>query len=152
MSAICSCRSTRQTVTQTADSTAVAVSEVKASISAEDVLSSLTSSTDIDLAGITVEFYPPDTAHPDVRASPKSLKIESAKAKNETAAARQEARTAVDTASINATLQQASAQSKTTHTDANILHPSDWVIIFGLLGVIAILFIILIIKQRNGTL
>lgn len=152
MTAICSCRSAKQTVKQTADSTSVAVSEVKASISTEGVLSSLASSTDIDLAGITVEFYPPDTAHPDVRASPKSLKIESAKARNETAAARQEARTAVDTDSINATLKQATAQTKTTRTDADMLHPSDWVVIFALLGAIAILFTILIIRHKNGTL
>lgn len=153
MSAICSCRSSKQTALQTADSTAIDVSEVKASISAEEVLTLINTSTDIDLEGITVEFYPPDTAHPDARAAPKSLNIASARARNDTQAAQHEAAAAIEKDTVNVSIERATEQTQHTRADNDILYPSDWVIIFSLLGAIAILFIILIINQRrNGTM
>lgn len=141
MSAICSCRSSRQTFTQSADSTAVNVNEVKASISAEDVLSLLNSSTNIDLSGITVEFFPPDSAHPDVRAAPKSLKIDNAKAKNETNASKHEVSTAAEKDTVNVSIAQSSASAQSTQSDTKILSPLDWMV----LSTIPIAIILLII-------
>lgn len=153
MSAICSCRSSKQTSMQRADSTAIEASEVKASISVDEVLTLINTSTDIDLEGITVEFYPPDTVHPDARAAPKSLNIASARARNDTKAARHEAAVALEKDTVNVSIEKTTEQTQSTQADRDILHPSDWVIIFTLLGAIAILFIFLIINQRrNGTM
>lgn len=153
MSAICSCRSSKQTTVQTADSTEIEVSEVKASISAEEVLTLINTTTDIDFEGITVEFYPPDSVHPDARAAPKSLNIASARARNDTKAAQHETAAAIEKDTVNVSIERTTEQTQNTRADNDILHPSDWVIIFSLLGAIAILFIFLIINQRrNGTM
>jgi len=138
---------------QTADSTAVAVTGVKASMSVEDVLSLLTSSTDIDLAGITVEFFPPDTAYPDARASPKSLTIETAKAHNETCASTHEASAAVKEDTVNVKLRQASAAAKDTRTGHNALSPPGRVVFLSITAALIILIICLIKhSNRNGTM
>ena len=141
MSAICSCRSTRQTFTQSADSTAINVTEVKASMSAEEILSLINSSTDIDLSGITVEFFPPNSAHPDARAAPKSLKINNAKAKNQTNASKHEVASVAEQDTVNVSISQSSAMAQSTRSDTKILSPLDWVI----LSTIPIAIILLII-------
>lgn len=84
LSALCSCRSSRQTVTQYADTTSLVVDEVHDSHMADDILSLLSASRELDLSGIKVEFFPPDSVHPDARAAPKSITIENAKAKETT--------------------------------------------------------------------
>jgi len=134
------------------DSTAVEVSAAKESVSVDDVLSVISASTDIDLSGVTVEFFPPDTAHPCIRAAPKSLKIESARAGNDTKAARHEVATVDDKDTVNASKWQATATAQSARSDYDILRPSDWVVFSSILAVIIILFIILIIKlKRNGS-
>lgn len=150
MSAICSCRSSKQTVTQTADSTAVEVSAAGELVSVDDVLSVISASTDIDLSGVTVEFFPPDTAHPYIRAAPKSLKIESARACNDTKAARHEVATVNDKDTVNISIEQSIASAQDTRSDHDLLRPSDWVFFFSILAVIVILLIILIIKSRRN--
>lgn len=152
MSGICSCRSAKQSVSQTADSTAVAVTQVKASMSAEDVLSKLTSSTDIDLTGITVEFFPPDTAHPDARAAPKSLKIETAKAHNDTHASTQQHRTAAEKDTVNVKARQSRATAKDTRSEAKALSPPGRVVFFSILAVIVLILILIKHLKRNGTM
>jgi len=151
-SAICSCRSSKQTVTQTADSTAVEVSVAGELVSVDDILSVISASTDIDLSGVTVEFFPPDTAHPYIRAAPKSFKIENARACNDTKATRHEVATVNDKDTVNVSIEKTTATAQDTRSDYDLLRPSDWVVFFSILAVIVILLIILIIKsKRNDT-
>lgn len=153
MSAICSCRSAKQTVTQSAETAVVESNEVKASVSSEEILSLINSSSDIDLEGITVEFFPPDSAHPHARAAPKAVRIESAKAKTETNAAKHEVAAVNESDSINLHMEQDSSLEQTQRSNNDFLRPSDWVIFFSILDAIVILIAILIIKlKRNGTL
>ncbi len=110
-------------------------------MSSEEILSLLNSSTDIELSGITVEFFPPDTAHPDARAAPKSLKIDNAKARNETNASNHEVSSAAEQDTVNVSISKSSASAQTTKSDTKILSPLDWVV----LSTIPIAFILLII-------
>lgn len=121
-------------------------------MSAEDVLSKLTSSTDIDLTGITVEFFPPDTAHPDARAAPKSLKIETAKAHNDTHASTQQHRTAAEKDTVNVKARQSRATAKDTRSEAKALSPPGRVVFFSILAVIVLILILIKHLKRNGTM
>ena len=73
LSALFSCRSSRQSVTDYADTTAVIIDEAVVTYSTDEILSLISSSCELDLSGITIEFFPPDSVHPDSRAAPKSI-------------------------------------------------------------------------------
>lgn len=150
MSAIWSCRSAKQSFSQSADSTAVVASEVKASMSAEEILSLVKSSADIHLSGITVEFFPPDTAHPDARAAPKSLKIDNAKANRKSDASTHKVAASVEKDTVNVNLSESSASAQSTRSDTKILSPTEWVFLSILpIAVIAIIIILIFIYKRK---
>lgn len=161
LSAICSCRTARQSVSESADSTKVEIKEVKSVLSTDEILYLLNSSRELDLSGITVEFFPPvidgvawlgqDSAHPDSRAAPKSLTIDNAKAKERSDAATHQVATVGEEDTVNVNLAQSSAKSESTRSDTAILRPSDWVIISSLLALILLLSIILFIRIRSPT-
>lgn len=75
-SAICSCRSSSQSSLQYADTTAVVATQSESALTTEEIISIITSSCELDIGGIKVEFYPPDSVHPPARAAPKTLSIE----------------------------------------------------------------------------
>lgn len=75
-SAICSCRSSSQSSLQYADTTAVVATQSESALTSEEIISIITSSCELDIGGITVDFYPPDSVHPPARAAPKTLSIE----------------------------------------------------------------------------
>lgn len=110
------------------ESSATEASEVKASISAEDALTLVSSSIDIDLAGITVEFFPPDTAHPEVRASPRLLTIDTAKAKAATTASRHEESVSVATDSVESKAERAAAARESTTSQAQAAAAPEWAV------------------------
>lgn len=148
MSAICSCRSAKQTVTQSVASAVVESNEVKASVSSEEIRSWFNSSSDIDLEGITVEFFPPDSAHYHTRAAPKAISIESAKAKSKTNAVKHEVAAVNESDSINLRMEQDSSLEHTQRSNNDFIRPSDWVIIFSIFAAIILLITILIIKFK----
>lgn len=61
LSGIASCRSSKQSVTEYSDTTSVVVSEVAEKLSNDDILSLIKASRELELSGITVEFFPPDS-------------------------------------------------------------------------------------------
>lgn len=114
-------------VTESTDSTYVEVAESRVSNSTDEILSLLNSSTEFNISGITIDFFPPDSAHPDARAAPKSLKIDNAKAKNETNASKHEVSTSAEKDTVNVLISKSTASAQATKSDTKILSLLDWV-------------------------
>jgi len=149
MSAASSCRTTKQRATSTADSTAVEVTAAKESVSVDDMLSVINASTDIELSGITVEFFQPDTVRPGIRANPRRLKIARAKACNDTKAARHEVAVVNDKDSVNVNFNRTTATAKNTWKEYDMQKLSDWVIPMAILAAIAIAIALLVKRTRH---
>lgn len=149
LSALFSCRSSRQSVTDYADTTAVVIDEAVVTYSTDEILSLISSSRELDLSGITIEFFPPDSVHPDSRAAPKSIKIENAKAKETTQQATHEQASVDEQKTINLSAQSSTSVAENTRTDNDILNPADWVVFFSILSAIIIISLIYFIKFRK---
>lgn len=149
LSSLCSCRSSRQSVTDYADTSSTVVDEVIESHTTDEILSLLSASRELDLSGIKVEFFPPDSVHPDSRAAPKSLTIETAKAKESTEKSSHEQATVDKQKTVNLSAQSSAEISKDTRTDNDILRPADWVVFFSILSAIVIITLIFLIKSRK---
>lgn len=147
--ALFSCRTSRQSVSDYSDTTSVAVGVAESSHATDDILSVITASSELELSGITVEFFPPDTVRPDSRAAPKSIKIENAKAKESTEQATHEQATVDGQKTVNLSAQSSAAASENTRTDNDFLRPSDRVIFFSILAAIIIISLICFIKYRK---
>ena len=149
LSALFSCRSSRQSVTDYADTTAVVIDEAVVTYSTDEILSLISSSCELDLSGITIEFFPPDSVHPDSRAAPKSIKIENAKAKETTQQATHEQASVDEQKTENLSAQSTTSVAENTRTDNDILNPADWVVFFSILSAIIIISLIYLIKYRK---
>lgn len=149
MSAICSCRSSRQSATEYVDTSDVVVDSSGQSLTNDDILSLIIASRELDLSGIKVEFFPPDSAHPASRAAPKSIEIESAKAKESIEEATHELSSVDEQKTVNLSAQSSKALQQDTHSDNDLLRPADWVVFLSILGAILILSLILILKTRK---
>lgn len=149
LSVLCSCRSNRQSVVDYADSANVVVDKVDTSHSTHSLLSLISSSRELDLLGITVEFFPPDSVHPDSRAAPKSIKIENAKSRESTDQTTNEQATVDEQKTENLSAQSSSSVAEHTRTDNDLLRPPDWVISFSIISAIIIISLIFLIKSRK---
>ena len=77
-----SCRSQLVTQEDTSYTSNIDSTSQLSTLSMDRILSLFSSVTDLNLSGVTVDFYPPDSAHPDARASPKSISIDKADINN----------------------------------------------------------------------
>jgi hypothetical protein len=148
--AICSCRSSKQSSFQYSDTTSVSAAGSVSTLSKDEILSLISASRELDLSGIKVEFFPPDSVHPDTRAAPKSLTIETAKAKESTEQATKETAAVDEQKTVNLSAQSAASLQQDTQSDNDFLRPSDWVIFVSVLGAIPIVIfsIIFTIKHK----
>lgn len=149
LSGIASCRSSKQSVTEYSDTTSVVVSEVAEKLSNDDILSLIKASRELEVSGITVEFFPPDSLRPDSRAAPKSVKIESAKAKESADVTSVAASSVDEQKTVNLSAQSTTSVAENTRTDNDILNPADWVVFFSILSAIIIISLIYLIKYRK---
>lgn len=148
-SAICSCRSSKQSTVEYSDTTSVSVTGSVSTLSKDEILSLISASREMLLSGVKVEFFPPDLAHPDARAAPKSLTIDTAKAKESTEQATHETADVDEQTTANLSAQSAASLQQDNQSDTDILHPPDWVLLFSILSAILILFLIFLIKSRK---
>lgn len=139
LSVLSSCRSSRQSVTEYADSASVVVDAVKDSAFMHDVISILSASRELDLSGIKVEFYPPDSVHPDSRAAPSSLTIENAKAKESSEQATHETAAGSEQKTVNLSAQSSSASQQDSRSDNNYFRAYRWELLLILTGVVLML-------------
>ncbi len=148
--AICSCRSSKQSTVQYSDTTSVTAAGSVSTLLKGEILSLISASRELDLSGIKVEFFPPDSVHPDSRAAPKSLTIETAKAKESTEQATKETAAVDEQKTVNLSAQSVASLQQYTQSDNDFLRPSDWVIFVSVLGAILIVIfsIIFTIKHK----
>lgn len=151
VSGIWSCQSTRHSTVQTTDTSTVTISKAKASMTTEDVLTWLTSSTDIDLSGITVEFYAPDTTTPGARASPKSLTIADAKVSRGTQAGTYKHRTEAEEDTVNVESEAYTKSTTDTVAERTAFTPPRWIWVLAItaITVIAILSLLKIFRHKG---
>lgn len=149
--AICSCRSSKQSAVQYSDTTSVSAAGSVSTLSKDEILSLISASRELDLSGIKVEFFPPDSVHPDSRAAPKSLTIETAKAKESTEQATKETAAVDEQKTVNLSAQSAASLQQDTQSDNDFLRPADWVIFVSVLAAILIVVfsVIFTIKHKS---
>lgn len=150
-SAICSCRSSKQSTVEYSDTTSVSVAGSVSVLSKDEILSLISASRELNLSGVKVEFFPPDSVHPNSRAAPKSLTIENAKAKESTEQATYETSAVDEQKTVNLSAQSAASLQQDIHSDNDFLRPADWVIFVSVLGAILIVIfsIIITIKHKS---
>lgn len=145
--AICSCRSSKQSAMEYSDTTSVAASEVVSTLSKEDLLSIFSASRERELSGIKIEFFPPDSAHPDTRAAPRSLTIENAKTKESTEQATHETVDVDEQKTVNLSAQSSASLQQDSRNNNDILHPHDWVFFLGFTCTLILSLLIYLFKK-----
>ncbi len=145
LAALCSCRSSRQSEAEYAQMTSVGIEKAGSSLTVDDVRSLITSSLALDLSGITVEFFPPDSTRPDAVGAPKAINIANAKAKASAARDTHRHTTADEQEAESLSAQSSASASENTREVDDILRPSARLI----LGAIMMVFIIIFIKSRK---
>lgn len=148
-SAICSCRSSKESEIQTAQKVEIVATDTAAAVSTHDIISLMTATSEFELSDIRVEFFPPDSLHPEARAAPRTLSIGKAYSKNET-----ENFTMVTDSSatssagtLNAISDQSSHREDKHKADA--LRPDDWLVAFAIAGVLIIISVIQTVRYRE---
>lgn len=101
--------------------------------SAATVLDILRSASDINLSGITVNFFPPDSLHPDIRAVPKSIHIDKANVKETSDAATLKSAEVNDDENVNLRVDASTESKQESTSDVNALSPPGYVLVFSIL-------------------
>lgn len=147
-----SCRSSKQVsmCESVADTTVVEHSH--SMVASDEILSFINASKELDLLDISVEFFPPDSTHPDARAAPKKLTVGRAQAKESTEqASKQNATVAeVDTTYVKSASRAVTQEN--TKKDCNVSIPI-WVKLLPIIAAISLIILLIIFhKSRNETL
>ena len=101
--------------------------------SAATVLDLLRSVSDIDLSGITVNFFPPDSLHPHIRAVPKSIHIDKAHVKESSDAATLKSTEVIDKETVNLRADTATESKQESTSDVNALSPPGYLLVISIL-------------------
>ena len=141
--AISSCRSSRQSNVAYTDTASVVSSATEGTHTAGDILSLLSVSREFDLSGIKIEFFPPDSAHPDSRA------VETAKVKDTSEQAIHEQVDVDGQKTVNLSAQSHTGLEHDTKSDADFARPADWVLVVSIIGAIIIFIVTLLIKSKK---
>lgn len=150
ISTICSCRTSKHSAVGYSDTTSVSAAETVSALSTDEILSLVDASRELELSGVKVEFFPPDSARPDSRPAPKSLTIEAAKAKETTEQTSHQTTTVSERKAATLSAQSAASLRHDTDCDNDFMRPSDRV--FIVLAVVAMLtalsLIIFVLKRK----
>lgn len=141
LSVLCSCRSSKQQISTSTDTVSVKISELKQNRMADELLTLFTSSRIMDLSGIKVEFFAPDSLNKNVRPAPKSLTIEKAKSKEAAENKSHSISESSITDSIKKTAQSSKATNNNFSTDTSVFRPPDFSSLFWPLVVVALLIV-----------
>ena len=144
-----SCRSSRQAAIERADTAAVTLRADCDEIRADDIVTYIAASRNLSLSNITVEFYPPDSAHPDACPAPSSIHIEAATASASESQATQHTSDTSTHAAVNAASHSASASKEASRSDYKTSSPSDLAVALSILALIVLLILLLIKHLRQ---
>lgn len=135
MSAIWSCRSSTDTVTDYKDTTSIRVDKVSATSSSDDLLSLLVSSRRFELSGIVIDFFPPDSTKGSARASPKQIRINSASASDSLEQFLASTNKTDSSETVNLVAQSSSSNKETSQRRSMVADTPQWVTWLAVVGV-----------------
>lgn len=128
-----SCRSHKEVQREVVDISHIEGQVHASRDSAATVLDLLRSASDINLSGITVNFFPPDSLLPDIRAVPKSIHIDKANVKETSDAATLKSTEVNDDESVNLRVDTSTESKQESTSDVNALSPPGYVLVFSIL-------------------
>ena len=140
-----SCHASRQSSTDYSTVSSTVIEENSSFHSTNDLLSIISTSHELNLLGIRIEFYPPDSLHPYSRAAPKSLSIDSAKAKDSTEQVTHEQTTTDEQKTENLSAQTSEQLQQDSTADSGALYLSSALLI----PIALILFSLYLIKNSK---
>lgn len=149
-STICSCRSSKESEIQTTQKVEIVATDTATAVSTHDIISLMTATSAVELSDIHVEFFSPDSLHPESRASPiKSLSIGKASSKidSEFITMVTDSSATSSAGTLNAISDQSSHREDKHKADA--LRPDDWLVAFAIAGVLIIISVIQTVRYRE---
>lgn len=135
-----SCNIQKETQVESSYTSNLDSSSQASTLSLSQIVSLLNTTTDIDITGITLEFFPPDSLHPDGRASPKKLSIDKADIKNTSESTEVATVETISAETENLHHDSSGDTKQDTHQHGTIGIPLSEKIIFGVLLLIIIIF------------
>lgn len=130
--AMCSCRSHKEAMDDFSIEVSADASGAQSCDSLSKILSVLHSLVVVDIAGISVEFFPPDSLHPDIRAIPKAIHIDSVNISSKTNATRLEEDKVKSKETVNLHSTTSSKSKKKSKSEFNSFS-LNWFITFSII-------------------
>lgn len=131
--AICSCRSHKEVQSEVVNVAHVEQQSVSDRDSVAKILTMLQSQTDIDISGVTVDYFPADSLHPDIRATPSRIRIDKINVKQHSDVA-QSSETATSAKETEDLLSDSKSEDRQdTKADRYALSPPSWFLFFSII-------------------
>ena len=145
--ALCSCRSSYHTVADYTASAQVDSAKTVVSESHDDILSFIVAARQFEFEDISVEFYPPDSNIPNIRAAPRSLAIKTAKAAETQKAVTHQTNNSnsVETAASKSSAEESLAYA--SRSEKSVMRVVDWILGFAVVAAV-VLFSLRYIRRR----
>lgn len=143
--AICSCSSSRSSAKHTHDTASVAYDELQIQKMDRDFSAIISSGLSVELSGVSIEFFAPDSNTPPSRASPHVVSIENIKLSESEDSQVKEITSSEDKETVNLLNQSSSDSSEDKISDVNALHPSRRFLIL----ILFILILTIVIKKKR---
>ena len=124
----CSCRSSRHDVLEYADSTSVSVDASRKALSHQDLMSTLCSSRNMLISGIRIEFFPPDSLHPEADPAPRSISVESVISDESAQLSSISCESAEDNTAVALSADSTHEIQHNENSNNEAFHPPDWII------------------------
>lgn len=130
-----SCRSNKTVQSEVIENTSIDEQIQNERVSNSKIFDLLRSAYSVELKGVTVDFFPPDSAGgcndsllPDVRAAPRALNIENAKINKSEDAARLSTADLIVKETENLQADSGSEKKLDSRSDAKALSPPSWIL------------------------
>lgn len=147
--AFCSCRSSSHTVADYSASAHADSAKTVVAESHDELLSFIVAARQLELQDISVEFYPPDSIMPNVRAAPRLLAIKSAKATDTQKAVTHQTN---DSDSVASTVSKSSDEKSFAYdarSEKSVMRAADWFLLLGFAVASAVmLFFMRFLRRR----
>lgn len=148
-----SCRSSRQVAVHECVTDSASVEQAHESLVTDEVLSAIVASGEVNLEDITVEFFPPDSAHPDARAAPCKISVGRAHANRTSRQVSKTNTLAVEKDTSTFTTSHNAATLNESKVEQKVSTPLRVALLPTITGIVIILIIIILYRRfRNENL
>lgn len=148
-SAIWSCHTSKHASAELAVQTSTTAADTSSALVEESFLSLVNTVRDMQLWGIEVEFFPPDSLHPSAAPAPKSLSIQKAVTSEATDARSEATSSAEFSTSSHIDTDSTSTAHNISECDRNVFHPPRWAAVLALVGTAVV--VVLSLRRKANT-